>query len=49
VRIHGTTGEAPFERLPEEGLTPICDKPDYNASHVVYRRCSRARMASYQG
>jgi transposase len=49
VRIHGTTGEVPFERLPDEGLTPIYDKPDYDTSHVVYRRCSRDCMVSYQG
>jgi len=49
ARIHGTTGEVPFERLPDEGLTPIYDKPDYDTSHVVYRRCSRDCMVSYQG
>jgi transposase len=49
MRIHGTTGEVPFERLPEEGLTPIYDRPDYDTSHVVYRRCSRDCLVSYQG
>jgi transposase len=49
VRIHGTTGEVPFERLPDEGLAPIYDKPDYDTSHVVYRRCSRDCAVSYQG
>jgi len=49
VRIHGTTGEVPFERLRDEGLTPIYDKPDYDTSHVVYRRCSHDCMVSYQG
>jgi transposase len=48
-RIHGTTGEVPFDRLPDEGLTPIYDKPDYDTSYVVYRRCSRDCMVSYQG
>jgi transposase len=49
VRIHGTTGEVPFERLTDEGLAPIYDKPDYDTSHVVYRRCSRDCAVSYQG
>jgi hypothetical protein len=49
VRIHGTTGEVPFERLPDEGLAPVYDKPDYDTSHVVYRRCSRDCLVSYQG
>jgi transposase len=49
MRIHGTTGEVPFERLREEGLTPIYDKPDYDTSQVVYRRCSRDCLVSYQG
>jgi transposase len=49
VRIHGTTGEVPFERLPEEGLAPIYDKPDYDTSLIVHRRCSRDCLISYQG
>jgi transposase len=49
MRIHGTTGEVPFERLPEEGLAPIYDKPDYDTSHVAYRRCTRDCFVSYQG
>jgi transposase len=49
VRIHGTTGEVPFKRLAEEGLAPIYDKPDYDTSLVVHRRCSRDCLISYQG
>jgi hypothetical protein len=49
VRIHGTTGEVPFERLPEEQLRPIHSKPDYDTSLVTYRRCSRDCMISYEG
>jgi transposase len=49
VRIHGTTGEVPFERLPEEGLAPIHDKPDYDTSHTVYHRCTRDCFVSYEG
>ena len=49
VRIHGTTGEVPFERLPEERLLSIHDKPDYDTSFVTYRRCSRDCLVSYEG
>ena len=49
VRIHGTTGAVPFERLPDEGLVPIHDKPDYDTSLTAYRRCSRDCLISYEG
>lgn len=49
VRVHGTTGEVPFERLPNEGLTPIGGKPDYDTSIIVHRRCSRDCLISYEG
>jgi transposase len=49
VRIHGTTGDVPFERLSEEQLRPIHSKPDYDTSLVTYRRCSRDCMISYEG
>lgn len=49
VRIHGTTGEVPFERLPEEGLTPIHDRPDYDTSLIMHLRCSRDCLISYEG
>lgn len=49
VRIHGTTGEVPFERLPDEGLTPILGRPDYDTSLIVHRRCSRDCLISYEG
>jgi hypothetical protein len=49
ARVHGTTGEVPFERLPEEGLVPIYNKPDYDTSHIVHRRCSRDCLISYEG
>lgn len=49
VRIHGTTGKVPFERLPYEGLTPIHGKLDYDTSLIVHRRCSRDCLVSYEG
>ena len=30
VRVHGTTGEAPFHRLPLEGLQSIDGKPNHD-------------------
>ncbi len=49
VRVHGTTGEVPFERLPDEGLTAIHGKPDYDTSIIAHRRCSRDCLVSYEG
>jgi transposase len=49
VRIHGTTGCIPFERLPDEGLMPIQDIPDYDTSLIAYRRSSRDCLISYEG
>jgi transposase len=48
IRIHGTTGEMPFARLPLEELQPILDKPDYDTSLVGYRRSSKDCLISYQ-
>lgn len=49
ARIHGTTGVALFERLTDERLTLIYDKPDYDTSHVNYRRCSHDCLISDEG
>lgn len=49
VRIHGTTGIVPFDRLPHEGLLPIHDKPDYDTSVIDHRQCSRDCLISYEG
>jgi len=49
VRVHGTTGEVPFERLPDEGLRSIDSMPDYDTSIIVWRRCSRDCLISYEG
>jgi transposase len=48
VRLHGTTGEIPFARLPLEELQPILGKPDYDTSLVSYRRSSKDCLISYQ-
>jgi transposase len=48
-RVHGTTGEVPFARLPEELLQPLADKPDYDTSLIGYRRASKDCFVSYGG
>jgi len=35
--------------LPEEGLTPIHDRPDYDTSLIMHLRCSRDCLISYEG
>jgi transposase len=49
VRLHGTTGELPFARLPLEGLRPILGQPDYDTSILTCRRSTRDCLVSYQG
>jgi len=49
VRIHGTTGEVPFVRLPLEGLSPLLGKPDYDTSLLSTRRSSADCFISYGG
>jgi transposase len=49
VRIHGTTGEVPFARLPLEDLQPLLSKPPYDTSVITYRRSSRDCLVSYEG
>jgi transposase len=49
VRVHGTTGEPPFARLPREGLTTLAGKPDYDTSLVSYRWSSADCLVSYAG
>ena len=49
VRIHGTTGEVPFARLPSEGLQPLLSKPPYDTSLITCRRSSRDCLVSYEG
>jgi transposase len=49
VRVHGTTQEVPWKRLPLEGLQPLLGKPDYDTSLLTYRRSSKDCLISYQG
>ena len=49
VRIHGTTGEVPVERLALEDLQPLGSKPDYDTSLIVFRRSSKDCFVSYDG
>ncbi len=49
VRVHGTTGEVPFARLPLEGLPPLVGKPDYDTSLVTYRHSTSDCLISYDG
>jgi transposase len=49
VRVHGTTGEVPFCRLPLEQLQPMDGKPDYDTSLIVFRRVSKDCLVSYDG
>lgn len=47
-RIHGTTGEVPFARLPKEGLQPLDRALSYDTSIRAVRRASRDCVISYQ-
>jgi transposase len=49
VRIHGTTGERPVDRLPHEGLTPVAGLPAYRALVLERRRVARDCFVSYAG
>ena len=47
-RVHGTTGEVPFERLPQEGLQPL-PAQRFDTSIKVERLASRDCLVSYDG
>ena len=49
VRVHGTTGEVPFDRLPQEPLQSLDGKPDYDTSLISFRRSTKDCFVSYQG
>jgi transposase len=49
VRIHGTTGEVPFSRLPLETLQPTLSKPVYDTSLITFRRATKDCFVSYEG
>jgi transposase len=49
VRRHGTTGEVPWIRLPQEHLQPLLGKPNYDTSLISHRRSSADCLISYDG
>jgi transposase len=49
VRTHGTTGEVPFTRLPQEQLRSTLGKPVYDTHLVSYRRVAKDCFLSYAG
>jgi hypothetical protein len=49
VRVHGTTGEVPWHRLPLEGLQSIDQRPRYDTCVISHRRSSRDCLISYDG
>jgi transposase len=49
LRVHGTTGEVPFDRLPLEELLPLDGKPDYDTCLITFRRSSKDCFVSYDG
>jgi hypothetical protein len=49
LRVHGTTGEVPFDRLPLEELQSLDGKPDYDTCLIAFRRTSKDCFVSYDG
>ena len=49
VRVHGTTGERPVDRLPLEGLRPVAGMAPYRALVLERRRVARDCFVSYAG
>jgi transposase len=49
VRVHGTTGEIPYARLPLENLQPFPTQRTFDTSRIGYRKSSRDCLISYEG
>lgn len=49
VRVHGTTGAVPWQRLAAEGLIPLSSKAAYDTSLSSFRRSTRDCVVSYGG
>jgi hypothetical protein len=49
VRVHGTTGERPIDRLPREHRRPVAGIPRYRALILERRRVARDAYLSYAG
>ena len=48
-RVHGTTGDIPFIRLPREGLQSAEKAQSYDTSVLLTRHASRDCTISYEG
>ena len=46
-RVHGTTGETPFSRLPDEQLHPL-PAQRFDSSRISYRQVGRDCLVTYQ-
>ena len=49
TRVHGTTGEVPFERLKRENLLSHKGYPPYDTSEVLARKVTRDCYVSFKG
>ncbi len=49
VRLHGTTGERPFDRLPKEGLVPFASARPYDLTWTEARRVHKDCHFSWEG
>jgi transposase len=49
VRLHGTTGERPFDRLPQEGLVPFASARPYDLTWTEVRRVHKDCHFSWEG
>jgi transposase len=48
AKVHATTREVPWERLPEEGLRPLPVR-DYDTSYLAHRQVQRDCLVHYRG
>ena len=48
-RVHGTTGEVPFARLPREGLRPLALPRPIDTSVITTRQASRDGLIHFEG
>lgn len=49
MRIYGSTGERPWDRLGLEGLTPVAGVPPYRALVLERRKAARDCFVTYAG
>lgn len=48
-RVHAATREAPLERFPREGLTPLSGQPAYDTGYLSHRQVAKDCLFSYRG